>query len=168
MLAPLLLTTLASVAAHAQDETATYTITFEGLWTVDDITDAAMPSGAHFTQVIGATHNSDTTIWVSGGMASTGVEDVAELGVVSDLIGEIGQNANADAVVRAGSSFNRPTQTVSSAFTVNASHPPGLGRTPRADRRACCASSTAQPSPGRWRSTPWTMPAPAPDRPPSH
>ncbi|MCZ0951296.1 MAG: spondin domain-containing protein [Rhodospirillaceae bacterium] len=123
MLAPLLLTALASVDAHAQDETATYTMTFEGLWTVDDITDAAMPSGAHFTQVIGATHSSDTTIWVSGGMASAGVEDVAELGIVSDLIGEIGQNANADAVVRAGSSFNRPTQTVSTTFAVKASHP---------------------------------------------
>ena len=123
MLAPLLLTALASAAAHAQDETATYTMTFEGLWTVDDITDVAMPPGAHFTQVIGATHNSGTTIWAAGGMASAGVEDVAELGVVSDLIGEIGQNANADAVVRAGSSFNRPTQTVSTTFTVKASHP---------------------------------------------
>ena len=123
MLASLLLTALAPVAAHAQDETATYTMTFEGLWTVDDITDAAMPGGAHFTQVIGATHNADTTIWVSGGMASAGVERVAELGAVAALIGEINQNANADVIVRAGSSFNRPTQTVSTTFTVKASHP---------------------------------------------
>ena len=123
LLAPLLLASLASGATHAQDETATYTITFEGLWTVDDITDIVMPAGAHFTQVIGATHNSDTTIWVSGGTASAGVEDVAELGVVTALVGEIGQNANADAVVRAGSSVNLPTQTISSTFTVKASHP---------------------------------------------
>lgn len=123
MLASLLLAALASAAAHAQDETATYTMTFEGLWTVDDITDAAMPSGAHFTQVIGATHNADTMIWVLGGMASAGVERVAEVGVVETLVGEIGQNANADAVIRAGTSFNRPTQTVSTTFTVKASHP---------------------------------------------
>ena len=123
MLAPLLLTALASVDAHAQDETATYTMTFEGLWTVDDITDAAMPSGAHFTQVIGATHNADTTIWAAGGKASAGVERVAELGAVGALISEINQNANADVIVRAGSSFNRPTQTVSTTFTVKASHP---------------------------------------------
>lgn len=123
MLASLLLTALASVAARAQDETATYTMTFEGLWTVDDIADAAMPGTAHFTQVIGATHNSGTAIWVSGGMASAGVEDVAELGAVAALIGEIDRNDNADVTVRAGTSFNAPTQTVSTTFTVKASHP---------------------------------------------
>ena len=109
--------------ARAQDETATYTLTFEGLWTVDDITDVAMPGGAHFTQVIGATHNSATTLWAAGGMAGAGVENVAELGAVSALVGEIGQNANAGAVVRAGTSFIAPTQTVSGTFTATASHP---------------------------------------------
>jgi len=123
MIAPLLLTALASGVSHAQDETATYTMTFEGLWTVDDITDTAMPSNAHFTQVIGATHNADTMIWAAGGMASAGVERVAETGVIGTLVGEIGQNANADVTVRAGSSINRPTQTVSTTFTVKASHP---------------------------------------------
>jgi len=115
--------TLAPGLAHAQSETATYTITFEGLWTVDDITDIVMPGGAHFTEVIGATHNSDTTIWASGGMASDGVEDVAELGVVIALVSEIGQNTNADVVVRAGSSFISPTQTVTGTFTATSSHP---------------------------------------------
>ena len=114
---------LASGAAQAQNETATYTMTFEGLWTADDITDANLPGGAHFTEVIGATHNSGTTIWASGGTAGPGVENVAELGSVGTLVNEIGRNANADAVVRAGSSFNTPTQTVSSTFTVKSSHP---------------------------------------------
>ena len=123
VLAPLLLTALASGAVHAQDETATYTMTFEGLWTADDITDTSLPGSAHFTQVIGATHNSDTTIWASGGVASAGVEDVAELGVVIALVSEIGQNTNADVVVRAGSSFNAPTQTVTGTFTATSSHP---------------------------------------------
>ena len=113
MLAPLLLAGAATGAAHAQVETATYTVTFEGLWTADDITDDSLPGGAHFTQVIGATHNSSTTIWASGGTASAGVENVAELGSVGTLVSEIGANANADAVVRAGSSFISPTATVS-------------------------------------------------------
>ena len=121
--AALLLHVLTATMTHAQDETATYTVTFEGLWTVDDITDVVMPGSAHFTQVIGATHNSDTVIWAAGGMASTGVENVAELGVVNELVREIGQNANADVVVRAGTSFNTPTQTVSGTFTATASHP---------------------------------------------
>ena len=114
---------LASAVAHAQGETATYTMTFEGLWTVEDITDAGMPGGAHFTEVVGATHNSGTTIWVSGGRASAGVENVAELGSVGTLLNEIGRNANAGVVVRAGSSFNAPTQTVSGTFTITANHP---------------------------------------------
>ena len=71
----------------------------------------------------GATHNSGTTIWVSGGTASAGVENVAELGSVGTLVSEIGRNANADVIVRAGSSFNTPTQTVSGTFTMKASHP---------------------------------------------
>ena len=122
-IAALLALSLASGVTHAQDETATYTMTFEGLWTADDITDAGMPGGAHFTEVIGATHNSGTTIWVSGGTASAGVENVAELGSVGTLVSEIGRNANADVIVRAGSSFNTPTQTVSGTFTMKASHP---------------------------------------------
>ena len=121
--APLLLAVAASGAARAQDETATYTMTFEGLWTADDITDNSLPGGAHFTEVIGATHNSDMTIWASGGMAGAGVENVAELGAVGTLVGEIGQNANAGAVVRAGSSFIAPTGTVTGTFTATASHP---------------------------------------------
>ncbi len=122
-IAALLSLVLASAVAHAQDDTATYTMTFEGLWTVDDITDAVMPGGAHFTQVIGATHDSGTVIWAAGGVAGDGVEDVAELGAVSALVREIGQNANADVVVRAGTSFNAPTRTVSGTFTATASHP---------------------------------------------
>ena len=122
-IAALLALSLASGVTHAQDATATYTMTFEGLWTADDITDAGMPGGAHFTEVIGATHNSGTTIWVSGGTASAGVENVAELGSVGTLLSEIGGNANADVIVRAGSSFNTPTQTVSGTFTMNSSHP---------------------------------------------
>ncbi len=122
-IAALLALSLASGVTHAQDETATYTMTFEGLWTADDITDAGMPGGAHFTEMIGATHNSGTTIWVSGGTASAGVENVAELGSVGTLVSEIGGNANAAGVVRAGSAFISPTATVSGTFTANSSHP---------------------------------------------
>ena len=122
-IAALLSLSLASAAAHAQGERATYTVTFEGLWTADDITDAVMPVSAHFTQVIGATHNSCTTLWAAGDMAGAGVENVAELGLVGTLVSEIGRNVNTDSVVRAGTSFNGPTQTVSGAFRARASHP---------------------------------------------
>ena len=122
LLLPLLLTSLMPGLVQAQ-ATAEYMMTFQGLWTADDITDSSMPGGAHFTQIIGATHNSSTTLWVSGGTASAGVENVAEQGSVSTFVSEINSNGNANTVVRAGSSSISPTAMVSSTFTASSSYP---------------------------------------------
>ncbi len=121
-IAALLLLACLSAQAVAQDS-ATYKMTFQGLWTADDITDSSLPGGAHFTEVIGAKHNSSTRIWRSGGTASEGVELVAEFGSTGILKSEIGNNANTDDVVSAGSSFIGPTSTVSTTFTIKQSHP---------------------------------------------
>ena len=107
---------------RAQD-TATYEMTFRGLWTADDITDSSLPGSAHFTQVIGATHNAETSLWEAGALASPGVELVAELGNTSALRREISDNANAGPAIAAGSSFIGPGATVSTVFTVDASLP---------------------------------------------
>ena len=104
-------------------DSVTYRMTFTGLWTADDITDSSLPGGAHFTQVVGATHNAETTLWRSGGQATPGVERVAELGETGTLLSEIGRNSNTDGVIRAGTSFIGPTATVSTPFTVDPSHP---------------------------------------------
>ena len=45
---------LPSAVAHAQDETATCTMTLKGLWTVGDSTDSSMSGGAQFTKKIAA------------------------------------------------------------------------------------------------------------------
>ena len=118
----LLLLACLSVQAFAQDS-ATYKMTFEGLWTADDITDSRLPGSAHFTQVIGATHNSSTTLWRPGGTASQGIENVAELGSTSALRTEINSNPNAIEIIAAGSSFISPRGTVSDTFTSTTSHP---------------------------------------------
>ncbi len=120
--AALLLLACLSAQAVAQDS-VTYQMTFQGLWTADDITDSSLPGSAHFTEVIGAKHNSSTRIWRSGGTASRGVENVAELGQTSRLRSEIGSNSNTDGVVSAGTSFISPTSTVSTTFTIKQSHP---------------------------------------------
>ena len=127
-IAALLTLALTSGAAQAQAETAAYTMTFQGLWTADDITDASLPGGAHFTEVIGATHNSATTIWVSGGTASAGVENVAELGSVGTLVNEIGRQCQRRRRRQGGEFLQHVRQqTVSSTFTVKCEPSPGLG-----------------------------------------
>ena len=63
---------------------ATYSVTFQGAWTTTVTTDG-LPSGAHFTTLIGGVHNAGVTFLREGGMASAGVEFMAELGGTSTL-----------------------------------------------------------------------------------
>jgi len=106
-----------------EDDSATYTMTFTGLWTADDITDSSLPGGAHFTQVVGATHNASTTLWQSGREASPGVEGVAELGSTGLLLSEISSNPDTDGAIRTDASRINPTQAVPTTFAINKSHP---------------------------------------------
>jgi len=68
LLAALLPAALAFVpAAWGQaGDSVTYKMTFTGLWTADDITDSTLPGGAPFTQVVGATHTAETSVWRCG------------------------------------------------------------------------------------------------------
>lgn len=67
------------VRAQAATQFVTYTVTFESNWNTDS-TPNGVVAGAHFTTLIGAVHNSGVIFWREGGMATPGVEDVAELG----------------------------------------------------------------------------------------
>ena len=82
--------------ARAQT-TATYTVTFKGNWTTSS-TNVVVPGSAHFTTLIGAVHDSDVTFWAPGGMATSGVEGVAELGSTGMFKSEI--NAAAAGTVK--------------------------------------------------------------------
>ncbi len=69
---------------------AKYGVTFRAVW------DAAshgnrppFPSGAHFSRVVGATHLPEVSFWNSGGIATPGIESMAETGGVSALCREI-------------------------------------------------------------------------------
>ncbi|MYG39931.1 MAG: hypothetical protein F4201_03800 [Nitrospira sp. SB0677_bin_15] len=72
--------------ARAQN-TATYTVTFQGNWKAESTTD--VPSGAHFTTLIGAVHNGNQTFWNAGSLATPGVELVAEIGGTSRFRSEL-------------------------------------------------------------------------------
>ena len=67
---------------------ATYSVTFQGSWTTT-VTSDGLPSGAHFTTLIGGVHNAGVTFLREGGMAGAGVELMAELGGTSTLAAEV-------------------------------------------------------------------------------
>ena len=100
---------------------ATYAVTFQGNWTTAS-TPGGVVSGAHFTTLIGAIHNEMVIFWESGGTATPGVENVAELGITGTFKSEINANSNAISVVEKGVSGGG---TGSAAFdiTLTNEHP---------------------------------------------
>ena len=79
--------------AQTAAESAAYTVTFEGNWNTDS-TPGGVVGGAHFTTLIGAVHSGGVTFWKPGGMATAGVEGVAETGGTGTFESEI-RNAGA-------------------------------------------------------------------------
>ncbi len=111
----------APLQAQTSTDSATYTATFEGNWTTDS-TPGGVVSTAHFTTLIGAVHNAMVTFWAPGGMATAGVEQVAELGATSTFRDEIEANMNAVSVIMqtvGGAGTGRATFQV----TVTKDHP---------------------------------------------
>ncbi len=122
---PWLLATIAAICAGAPataQDTATYSVTFTGNWTDASTPDLSLPSGAHFTTLIGAIHNSSVTFWEPGGTASAGVESMAEIGGTSTLRGEIEASPHHHAVIERGVGGGG-TGTATFNITVPKDHP---------------------------------------------
>ena len=75
-----------AVATHSR---AVYTVTFEGQWTTK-ATPGGVPSGAHFSRLVGGVHNADV-VFVEDTFrtASPGIESMAETGGTTTLKAEI-------------------------------------------------------------------------------
>ena len=115
----------APVPAQAQGnaQSATYRVTFEGKFTASALASGvSVPSGEHFTTLIGAVHNGSVTFWSSGGTASAGVEAVAELGTTGTFKSEINANMNA-ATVFEQSIASGGTATATVDIVVTTDHP---------------------------------------------
>ena len=65
-----------------------YRFTFTDEWNEDDVS-SGLPADAHFTQLVGATHIPGAPLWTPGGIASPGIEDVAEEGDPATLSAEV-------------------------------------------------------------------------------
>jgi len=71
-------------------QNVTYRITFTGRWNRSTTGGALpIPSSAHFTSLVGTTHNSAFTMWALGSKATRGIELVAEDGNGNTLRQEV-------------------------------------------------------------------------------
>ena len=110
--------------AQGNAQSATYRVTFEGKFTASALASGvSVPSGAHFTTLIGAVHNGNATFWSSGGTASVGIGAVAELGATDTFKSEIAAAMlNALAIIEQ-SIASGPTATATVDITLTTDHP---------------------------------------------
>ncbi len=92
---------VSSAAAAPQDGSrATYTATFDLTWS-SATHPGNFPGGAHMSPPIGATHAADFHFWQPGGLATPGMESMAESGSTNSLTNEI------NAAISAGNAGTR-------------------------------------------------------------
>lgn len=87
-----------------------YRVTFDATWSAENHPDAYPGRNAHFSTPIGTTHNANVSFWAPSGLASPGIEGVAETGSIRVMQNEIGaaiDAGNAFGFIQ-GSTFNSP------------------------------------------------------------
>ena len=115
---------LAGSPAQGQDS-AEYEFEFVAEWSALTHPVAGFPSNPHFSPIVGSTHTPAGTIWQAGGIASPGIEQMAETGATSILRGEILgmiSDGNADQYLTLGNTFNSPGSRAS-MVSVDAEYP---------------------------------------------
>jgi len=70
------------------DQTAIYKIVFDANWTAQTHP-TNYPANAHFSWMVGVTHNEQNILFTKGALASAGIEAMAETGATETLASEI-------------------------------------------------------------------------------
>ncbi len=106
------------------DSVARYTVTFTATWSATTHPQD-FPASAHFSGLIGATHDDRVTFWVSGAQASRGIQDMAELGSKTPLDTEVSTAISAGTAqdTLSGGAVARSPGSVSLDFEIAVSHP---------------------------------------------
>jgi hypothetical protein len=102
---------------------AQYQVKFESEWNNINFP-TQFPSNAHFSGLVGATHNGSINFWIPGQLASDGIKQVAETGGKSQLLLEVNsgvETGDVDLVLN-GSGIGSSSDTVSYEFSINQSH----------------------------------------------
>lgn len=119
-------TFLISFSSYAQS-TANYDISFTSTWSNTTHPNTNFPSNAHWSNLVGATHNSSVTFVEMGELATSGIEDVAETGDNSQFFNEVNgamTASNADQWLQQGfSPFGAISTATISNITVSEDFP---------------------------------------------
>lgn len=115
---------LSPLAVSAQFSTATYTVEFEATWSAVTHPDD-FPPNPHFSGLIGASHNDGTSLWNPGGLATPGIQSMAETGSKTLLEGEINTMIGGGTAfeIISGGGIGTSPGTVSVSFDVNTDFP---------------------------------------------
>lgn len=116
---------IAATAHAAADGTfATYQLRFQATWS-EATHPTDFPSNPHFSGLIGGTHNDQVSFWQPGGLATAGIENMAERGRKTELMAEveaaIAQGTAWSVVSDRGISPSPGVRTIS--FDVSSTHP---------------------------------------------
>ena len=103
---------LVCLLAQVRAASVSYTVEFNASWSSQTHPNA-YPSNAHFSPLIGVAHNDQVGFWSPGGLASDGIEQMAETGGRTLLQNEIQAaiNAGTASLVILGSGVNSPGST---------------------------------------------------------
>jgi hypothetical protein len=105
---------------------ATYRVTFESTWSeTTHPTDFPQFGLAHFSPLVGATHNADAVFWADGEAASAGIKQMAESGQTGALSGEVNTEISAGraAEVLLGLDLDPTPGSTSFTFDIDENHP---------------------------------------------
>lgn len=109
---------------ESNSETAKYRLTFSDQWNATNFP-TLYPSSAHFSGLIGTTHNEQVIFWQEGQPATAGIEQMAETGGKSAFTREI-QSAIDDGKAQhllSGGGISSTPGSVSIEFDVSKSYP---------------------------------------------
>ncbi|MBK8164926.1 MAG: spondin domain-containing protein [bacterium] len=103
---------------------ATYSVTFDVSWSAETHPDMFPPS-AHFSGLVGGTHNTAVQFWTPGTLASLGIKRMAEWGQQATLAGEVQAAITAGTAggVLLGPAIATLPGSTSMPFTATPAHP---------------------------------------------
>jgi len=111
--------------SHVATAQVTYQVDFAGEWSAATHPGAFATNNPHFTRLVGGTHSDAVSFWEPGGLATRGIERMAELGNTSTLLGEVGTAitaGTAGSTILGPDLFSLPNST-SLTITVDEAYP---------------------------------------------